>query len=39
MGSSSTLNAIEQIEPGVVILNRDRSISHINLMFQAVLHG
>lgn len=33
MGSTSILNAIEQIEPGVVILNRDRSISHINRMF------
>lgn len=33
MAGSGVFSIIEQIEPGVVILNRDRSISHINRMF------
>ena len=32
MGSSNLLNIIENIEPGIVILNKDLSISHINRM-------
>jgi DNA-binding LytR/AlgR family response regulator len=30
MGSNNFLNIIENIEPGIVILNKDLSISHIN---------
>ncbi len=33
MGSSPILSIIENIEPGVVILNSDLSVSHINRMF------
>jgi len=33
MGSSPILSIIENIEPGVVILNNDLSVSHINRMF------
>jgi len=33
MGANSVLNVIEQIEPGIVILNQDLSVSHINRMF------
>ncbi|NVN89091.1 MAG: LytTR family transcriptional regulator DNA-binding domain-containing protein [Desulfuromonadales bacterium] len=33
MGTNSILSTIEQIEPGVVILNQDRSVSHINHVF------
>ncbi len=33
MHSRSLLNIIENIEPGIVILNKDLSISHINRMF------
>lgn len=32
MGSRTFLNIIENIEPGIVILNKDLSISHINRM-------
>ena len=32
MGSSNLLNIIENIEPGIVILNKDLTISHINRM-------
>lgn len=33
MVSSSILNTIERIEPGLVILNRDRTVSHVNHVF------
>ncbi len=33
MGSRTLLNIIEGIEPGIVILNSDLSVSHINRMF------
>lgn len=33
MGSRTLLNIIENIEPGIVILNNDLSVSHINSMF------
>jgi DNA-binding LytR/AlgR family response regulator len=33
MGSRSLLNLIENIEPGIVVLNKDLSVSHINRMF------
>ncbi len=33
MGSRTLLNIIENIEPGIVILNNDLSVSHINRMF------
>lgn len=33
MGSSPILSIIENIEPGVVILNNDLTVSHINRMF------
>jgi len=33
MSSRSLINMIESIEPGIVILNSDHSISHINRMF------
>ncbi|MRR06853.1 MAG: PAS domain-containing protein [Deltaproteobacteria bacterium] len=33
MGTSPILSIIENIEPGVVILNNDLSVSHINRMF------
>jgi PAS domain S-box-containing protein len=33
MGSQNLVNMIESIEPGIVILNNDYSISHINRMF------
>jgi PAS domain S-box-containing protein len=33
MSSRSLINMIESIEPGIVILNSDYSISHINRMF------
>ncbi|HKZ15974.1 MAG TPA: histidine kinase, partial [Geobacteraceae bacterium] len=33
MGSRSLVNLIENIEPGIVVLNKDLSVSHINRMF------
>lgn len=33
MGSRTLINIIENIEPGIVILNNDLSVSHINRMF------
>lgn len=33
MGSRNLLSIIENIEPGIVILNNDLSVSHINRMF------
>ncbi len=33
MGVTNVLSIIEQIEPGVVILNQDLSVSHINRVF------
>ncbi|HET6420612.1 MAG TPA: LytTR family transcriptional regulator DNA-binding domain-containing protein [Geobacteraceae bacterium] len=33
MGSRALLNIIEGIEPGIVILNNDLTVSHINRMF------
>lgn len=33
MGGNSLLDIIERIEPGIVILNQDLTVSHINRMF------
>jgi len=39
MGRSTILNIIEHIEPGIVILNPDMSVSHINRMFMLLFSG
>jgi hypothetical protein len=39
MGKSTLLNIIEHIEPGIVILNQDMSVSHINRMFMLLFTG
>ena len=39
MGKSTLLNMIEHIEPGIVILNQDMSVSHINRMFMLLFTG
>lgn len=39
MGKSTLLNIIEHIEPGIVILNQDLSVSHINRMLILLFNG